>query len=188
MNSSVEKITDQILAEATIEFEIINTETQEKTKEIQLATEKEIEKIKSSIVESGKGMLENESKRTLGQSRLEAKMNFLNAKEEGLQVIFTEGKLKLTSLTNSSEYSKIIADLAITAGLALGGGDLTLSLREIDKSKVNLDSLSREISEKSGIPSKLTIESSITTKLGGLIINKGDIWVDNTFEAIIDRR
>ena len=149
---------------------------------------KEIAKIRSRIEESGKSKIENQNKRLLGQARLNAKMKLLNAQQVGLEEVFAIGKLKLEDLTNSNDYSSILSDLTITAGVALGGGDLKISLRNIDSSKLSLDEVTKKITEKAGVPTKLSLDTNTKTKLGGVVLKKGETWVNNTFEAIIDRR
>jgi len=189
MSSQIDKIKGEIFSQADAELEKIKNETDEKVKIIEEATNKEINKIKQSIEESNRSKSENQAKRDLGKSRLEAKMNYLAEKEAGITSVFEEGKKKIANLLQSSEYQTILGNLIIEAGVSLGGGKLSVSVTNADASKVNVSDLAQKISSKSGSQTTLTVESTdLKTKLGGAIVKKEDIWVDNTFESIIERR
>jgi vacuolar-type H+-ATPase subunit E/Vma4 len=194
MGSQVDKIKEEINKQTSSELELIEKEINEKIKDIEEATEKEIEKIVSSIEESGKSNAENQAKRELGKVRLEAKMKYLSEKEKGVNDVFSEGKEKLKALTQTPEYSNILSELIISAGVSLGGGNLTVNLLKSDVSKVNLNELAKKIASKTGNETTLISgEKEPETKYGGVMILKQydddtHVWVDNTFEAIIERR
>ena len=189
MSSQIDKIKGEIFDSADAELEKIKAETDEKLKIIHDATEKEVAKIKQTIEESSRSKNENQAKRELGQSRLQSKMTFLSEKEAGITAVFEEGKKKLSTLLQSSDYGTILANLIVSAGVSLGGGNLTVSVSKADVSKVNASDLAQKISSKTGSQTNLSVESQeLKTKFGGAIIKKSDLWVDNTFESIIDRR
>lgn len=188
MSDRVQKITEQIMSEAAKESSLIQDRSQHQIAEIENAAQKEIGKIRSRIEESGKNNIDNQNKRLLGQARLNAKMKLLNAQQVGLDEVFAHGKLKLEDLNKSNEYSSILADLTIVAGIALGGGDLQISVRKMDTSKLSVDVVTKKITDETGVSTKLSLDNVTNTKFGGVIAKKGEIWVDNTFESIIDRR
>ena len=189
MSSQIDKIKSEIFDSADAELEKIKAETDEKLKIIHDATQKEIAKIKQTIEDSSRSKNENQAKRELGQSRLQAKMAFLSEKENGITEVFEEGRKKVSALLQSSDYGNILANLIVSAGVSLGGGNLIVSVTKADASKVNTSDLAQKISSQSGSQTTLSIDSQEPkTKLGGAIIKKSDLWVDNTFESIIDRR
>ena len=188
-SSQIDKIKVEIDNQADIELEKIKAETEEKLKIIHEATDKEVAKIKQHIEESSRSQNENQAKRELGQSRLHAKMTFLAEKESGITAVFEEGKKKIVTLVQSSEYGTILGNLIVSAGITLGGGNLTLTVAKADASKVNVSDLAQRVSSKTGNQTSITIDSTeLKSKLGGAIVKKPDHWVDNTFEAIIERR
>lgn len=189
MSSQIDKIRVEIDNQADIELEKIKAETDEKLKIIHDATEKEVAKIKQHIEESSRSQNENAAKRELGRSRLQAKMSFLAEKEAGITTVFEEGKKKIAALVQSSEYGTILANLILSAGITLGGGNLNLTLAKADTSKVNVSDLAQKISSKTGTQTSISIDSTeLKSRFGGVIVKKSDLWVDNTFEAIIERR
>ncbi len=189
MSSQIEKIQNEIDNSASLELEKLKAETDEKLKIIHDATEKEISKIQQSIVDSARSKNENAAKRELGQARLQAKMSYLAEKENGITAIFEEGKKQIASVVQSSDYATILSNLIVSAGVNLGGGELVVSVPKNDTSKVNTSDIAQKISSKSGTQTTVKLDSvEPKTKLGGAIIKKSDIWVDNTFEAIIERR
>ena len=96
---------------------------------------------------------------------------------------------KISSLLQSSDYSTILGNLIVQAGSSLGGGNLEVSVTKTDASKVNVNDLAQKISSKTGTQTTITHNpQDIKTRLGGAIVKKSDLWVDNTFESIIERR
>ena len=193
MSSQIDKIKEEINNQTSSELEILEKEIIEKIGAVEEATKKEIEKIVSRIEESGKSTAENQAKKDLGKTRLDAKMNLLGEKEKGISSVFSEGKQKIKSFTQTNEYNNILAQLIVSAGVSLDGGELTINLLSSDSSKVNTNELAKQISVKTGNETVLKIsQKEPRTKLGGAILFKqydeNSTWVDNTFEAIIDRR
>lgn len=189
MSKQIDKIKVEIDSQADSELAKIKAETEEKIKIITEATEKEIAKIKQTIEETNRSKAENQAKRDLGRSRLQAKMTFLDEKEAGIQSVFEEGRKKIASLAQSANYSQILSDLIVSAGVTLNGGNLTVSVTKADASKVNVEDLGSKISTKTGTQTTLKLDTEEPkTKLGGAVVKKDDLWIDNTFEAIIERR
>lgn len=189
MSTQIDKIKVEIDNQADLELEKIKAETDEKLKIIHEATDKEVAKIKQHIEDTTRSSAESQAKRELGKSRLQAKMIFLAEKEAGINTVFEEGREKIASILQSSDYSTILGNLIVSAGVSLGGGNLTVKVTKADSSKVNVSDLSQKISSKSGNQTAISVEvTELKTKLGGAIIQKSDLWVDNTFEAIIERR
>ena len=189
MSTQIDKIRVEIYNQADLELEKIKAETNEKLKIIQEATDKEVSKIKQHIEDTTKSSSESQAKRELGKSRLQAKMSFLAEKEAGINTVFEEGKKKIASLLQSSDYSNILGNLIVSAGVSLGGGNLKIKVTKAVSSKVNVSDVTQKISSKTANQTSISEESTeMKTILGGVIIQKSDLWVDNTFESIIERR
>ncbi len=189
MSTQIDKIKVEIYNQADLELEKIKAETDEKLKIIQEATDKEVTKIQQHIEDTTRASAESQAKRELGKSRLQAKMTFLAEKEAGINAVFEEGKKTIASLLQSPDYPSILANLIVYAGVSLGGGNLTVNVTKADSSKVKVSDLAQKITSKCGNQTAISVEpAELKTKLGGAIIKKSDLWVDNTFEAIIERR
>lgn len=189
MSTQIDKIKVEIDNQADIELEKIKAEIDEKLKIIHEATDKEVTKIKQHIEDTTRSSAESQAKRELGKTRLQAKMTFLAEKEAGIDTVFEEGKKNIASILQSSDYPNILGNLIVSAGVSLGGGNLAVKVTKADSSKINVSDLTQKISSKTGNQTAISVEAAeLKTKLGGAIIQKSDLWVDNTFESIIERR
>jgi len=190
ISGSIEKITQEILAAAEIERKRAENETQERISELQLTAKRDLERIRSQMTEANKSAIEAEVKRVLGKERMDSKMSMLKEKEHAIETVFREVVQRLRSFTQTEKYGKTLTDLATTAGVALEGGDLQISLRKEDASKINKEEIVKRIKEQTHNQSTTLAISLdlLQTEIGGLVVRKEEIFVDNTFEVIIDRR
>jgi vacuolar-type H+-ATPase subunit E/Vma4 len=187
--SNIDKIVQEIVSSAEKEKEEIEKSGKSKINEINDAASKNLDRIRNQIVEKNKSSIEAENKRMLGKSRLESKMKLLNEKENKIKMVFDEAIEKLKSYTQTSDYGATLTNLAVSGGSALEGGDLTILLRKEDVSKFNKDESAQKIKEITNSQVSLTVSSEEPkTRIGGLIVQKEGIFVDNTFESIIHRR
>lgn len=185
---SADKLKAEIMASAEEEKKKIQSQTQERVEQIRAQAQSEIDKIKSKIEDSGRSLAETEANRMLGMARLDEKMRLLAAKEKGVDKVFEAGVAELRSLVQTPTYAEILGKMIVSAGVALAGGDLLVSLRSEDKTKVNPETLAKQISSKTGVSTKLQLTDPPKTSIGGVVVRKGALWVDNTFESIMDRR
>ncbi|MHA1992312.1 MAG: V-type ATP synthase subunit E, partial [Candidatus Hodarchaeales archaeon] len=186
---NIDKIVQEIVSTAEIEREKIEKIAKNKITELNDTASKDLDRIRNQILEKNRSTVEAENKRMLGKSRLESKMILLNEKENKIKMVFDEVVSKLKSFTQSGDYSSTLRNLAVSGGVALEGGDLTVLLRKEDVSKFNKDEAVQKIKELTNTEVTVTIRPEESkTKIGGLMIEKGNIFVDNTFESIIQRR
>ncbi|OLS27518.1 MAG: V-type ATP synthase subunit E [Candidatus Heimdallarchaeota archaeon LC_3] len=186
---NVDKIVQEIIASAEKEKQEIENKAKVRITELNEAASKDLDRIRNQIVEEMHGTINAENKRILGKARLESKMSLLNEKEEKIQIVFEAAIEKLKSYTQTNDYSNTLINLAVTAGVALEGGELVVSLRKEDVSKFNKDTATQKISEQLNGNVSITVGSEEPkTRIGGLLIRKGKVFVDNTFESIISRR
>jgi vacuolar-type H+-ATPase subunit E/Vma4 len=186
---NIDKIVQEIVSTAEIEREKIEKKAKNKITELNDTASKDLDRIRNQILEKNRSTIEAENKRMLGKSRLESKMILLNEKENKVKMVFAEVVNKLKSFTQTGDYSSTLRNLAVSGGVALDGGDLTVFLRKEDVSKFNKDEVVQKIKELSNTEVTVTISHEESkTKIGGLMIQKSNIFVDNTFESIIQRR
>ncbi len=182
------KIKDKILEKARSEAAEIKSEAEKKAEEIMKEAELEKNRIVSEAREVAQSEGSVERKRTVATSALKWKMKALNDKEEYIQKTFDLAFGELEKMSNSPNYPKTLTALAVDAGVGLGGGDMIAKVRERDLNLINPTALADRISSQTGV--KTTIDPIADPKLaqGGVIIQKGSVWIDNTFDAIFKRK
>ena len=114
----------------------------------------------------------------------------LSEKNRLITRVINEAKSRLMNMQKSEKYIMVLERLIVDAGTILGGGMLEIVLNENDSTlALKFDILEKEISDRSGFRSQLKV-SKQKTKAVGVIVKTVDnqIFVDNTFEAIINRR
>ncbi len=102
-------------------------------------------------------------------------------------------RTELQKYTKSKEYGKTLENFFKEAAIAIGGGDLILWLRNEDKQLFpaeKLSSLSKEVEKETGNATTVKLADGSLKTLGGLKLEAADgsVWVDNTFEARIERQ
>ncbi|MBT8172429.1 hypothetical protein KJN74_06125 [Candidatus Bathyarchaeota archaeon] len=113
----------------------------------------------------------------------------LAEKERLIAQILNEVKNKLMIMQKSQDYSKVLEKLIIKGGTVLGGGVLEVLINKDDSKLYTFDKLSKDISEKTGVKTKLKLSENYINSPGVKIRTiDNQIYVDNTFEAIIRRR
>ena len=113
----------------------------------------------------------------------------LAEKERLISEVLNNVKNKLRALQKSQKYTKVLEGLIIKGGIVLGGGVLEILINKNDSKLCNYNKLSKEISKKTGVKTKLNLSKNYINDIGvkiRTIDNK--IYVDNTFDAIIRRR
>lgn len=182
------KIKDKILEKAKSEAAEIKAEAEKKAEEIMKEAELERNRIVSEAREIAQNEASIERKRTVATSALRWKMKALNDSEEHIQKTFDLAFEELEKISNSPSYPKTLTLLAVDAGVGLGGGDMIVKVRERDLNLINPTALADKISSQTGV--NTSIEPIAETKLtqGGIIIQKGSVWIDNTFDAIFHRK
>ncbi len=100
-------------------------------------------------------------------AKMKANWTVLAKKEQWITAVLNETRNKLGNLTKSKEYILVLEKLIIDAGIILGGKELEVLLNEQDSTlPLKLDKLSREISEKTGFKTKLTLSNGKNKSCG----------------------
>jgi vacuolar-type H+-ATPase subunit E/Vma4 len=114
----------------------------------------------------------------------------LSEKNRLITNVLDEVKNRLENLRKSKKYVKILEKLLIDACIVLEGGTLEVVLNEKDSPlHLKLNKLEKEISDRVDFRTQLKV-SEQKTKAMGVIVKTvdGQIFVDNTFNAILSRR
>ena len=193
--ASLQVITETILQEAKERAILIIQEAhkvaermveEEKRLAIQRASESIPSILKKAEIEG-----EINNLRSVANARIEANWLVLSEKERWITAVLDEAKSKLEILTRSTGYLPILEKLITEAGIILGGKGLEILLNGRDSTlPLKLDKLAREISEKTGSETKLTLSKEKPKVVGGAIIRtiNGKVVMDNTFDDMLKRR
>ena len=193
--ASLQVITETILQEAKERAILIIQEAhkvaermveEEKRLAIQRASESIPSILKKAEIEG-----EINNLRSVANARIEANWLVLSEKERWITAVLDEAKSKLEILTRTTGYLPILEKLITEAGIILGGKGLEILLNGRDSTlPLRLDKLAREISEKTGSETKLTLSKEKPKVVGGAIIRtiNGKVVMDNTFDDMLKRR
>ena len=189
VSGNLEKISSEIFAEAETEITSIKNIAESRIKEITDVVTKDREKLKTQITEKAMMDIDLSSKRALGKARMEGKLELLNVRENFVTMVLDAVMNKSKDFTKSDVYRALLTNLAISATLALEGGNIEVLLRKEDLNKFNLAETTKKAQEKLNKPVTFTIsQDPIHTRIGGIVLRKENISVDNTLESLFDRR
>jgi len=194
MESSENKILDRILKDAKEEARTI-------VKEAKKSAEMMLEKQKQTALRNAEKEVhyllrraENEADIIRGKVTTDVKRRtgwvVLFEKDRLITSVLNEVENRLVNLQKSEEYLPVLEKLIIDAGIVLGGGTLEIMLNENDSSlPLKLNKLEKKIADGTDVKTRLKI-SKQKIKAVGVIVKtvEGRIFVDNTFEAILNRR
>jgi vacuolar-type H+-ATPase subunit E/Vma4 len=194
MESSTDKIIDQILKDAREEAKNIVEETK-KSAEMLLENRKQsarqnVEKEVISLLKRAEDKADIIKRKVATDIKRRASWIVSAEKERLVTDVLNEVKNRLVNLQKSEEYLPILEKLIVDAGIVLGDGTLEVVLNENDSSlPLKLDILGKKITKRTGVRTQLKF-SKQTIKAAGVIVKTSDgrIFVDNTFEAILSRR
>jgi vacuolar-type H+-ATPase subunit E/Vma4 len=187
----LKKIKDRIDEEAEERAKAIIEEAKIKAKEIEEEAVGKAEKRAEEIVKRGKEEVERYKRRRLAEAKLKAKQRKIKAQEQLIEMAFEKAKEKLIELTSSKEYSKILESLVQSAATSIGGGELEVLLPAgHSKYLSNTSSIAKNVEAETKNPTNITISKGTLDATGGCLVRKrdGSISVDNTFQAILERK
>ncbi|MFX1251274.1 MAG: V-type ATP synthase subunit E [Promethearchaeota archaeon] len=180
-------------------LELILENADKKKREILNETQKEVEKILAQArqdAEKIKQQKRNEAQAQasamhaieLSKHRFQAKMRLQVKKQEMIETVYTEGFKKLQGIAASKDYEMTLHRFAVDGGVALLGGELEIFVQEQDKGKIDTKKCASEIKAKTGQETVITVNRLTKGTMGGCIVRKGNIFVDNTIEAMFERK
>ena len=194
MKASENRIIDRILKDARAEAEIILKDAQKSAQTIiekqRLSARHNAEKEANSLLKRA----ENEADIIRGKVSTDIKRQagwiVLAEKNRLITSVLDEAKNRLVNMQKSEKYVTVLEKFVVDAGTVLGGGMLEVVLNENDsRLALKFDKLEKEISDKSGVRTRLKVSEQKTNAVGVIVKTVDDqIVVDNTFEAILCRR
>jgi len=194
MESSTDKIIDQILKDAREEARIIVEEAKRST-EMLLENRKQsarqsAEKDVISLLKRAEDKADIIRGKVATDIKRRARWIVLAEKERLVTNVLNDVKNRLVDLQKSEEFLPVLENLIVDAGTVLDGGTLEVMLNENDLSlPLKLNKLEKKIADGTGVKTRLKISKQQIKAVGVIVkTNDGKIFVDNTFEAILSRR
>ena len=194
MESSGNEILDRILKDASEKAESIIVDARKSAK---ATIEKQRQSARQNAEKKVSVLLkraENDAEIIRGKVSTDIKRQagwiVLSEKNRLITNVLNEAKNRLVNMQKSEKYVTVLEKLIVDAGTVLGGGMLEVVLNENDSTlALKFDKLEKEISDKSGVQTQLKVSEQKTKDVGVIVKTIDDqIFVDNTFEAIISRR
>lgn len=186
-------IKKSIEAEAKTKADLIVKEAKAEAEAILKDARAEAEKLKASLLAEQESKAKQILQKEISKKRLAGKMEVLETREQVIESLMTDLRTELQKYTKDKAYAKTLETLFMEAALAIRGGDLVLSLRDEDKpifSKEKLSELAKKVEKETGTPTTIELAEGSLKTIGGLKVSAkdGSVWVDNTFESMIERQ
>jgi len=181
--TGVELIIGDIEAKAREEIEKIMEDAEKKIAEIKRKKEEEAKKEKNRILDRGKNLAERERQRILADARIKAKKEFSEEKERIIKEVISKATDELREIVNSKEYEKRLFDLLKYSINAIKDKNIEILVNGrdkaiLEKNKSKLNEILGDIEYVIGKPIDC---------IGGVIVRSGDVEVNNTLEARLER-
>jgi len=160
---------------------------EEKREEAQKKAEEESE----SLIETAEGQARSIIESAIANSRIRMNWMILSEKEKIIDRVFNEVKRRLGEFTRTNEYDKILESLIEEGAIAAGGGELRVRLNSYDYQRnLAFDRMSDNVEKATGVRTMLKKAADPANTIGGALIKStdGKVAVDNTLEALIERR
>jgi len=186
----LKKIGKKIIGEAEEKAKSIVKEAEKTRKDTLEQKRKEGESEAEKIIRSGTEEADSLKRQKVAEARLKAKQMIIAAREDLINEAIEKSKHKLTDLTTSKDYNKILGKLVEEGGIGLGGGELEIIIPAKDqKTSIDLSSIAKRVEKETGNKTTINMAQEKLRSIGGVIIRKSDgsIMIDNTFEARIER-
>ena len=194
MESSEQEIINRILKDAAEEADLI-VEKSKKSAELLLENQRHdarngAQKEANVILKRAKNEAEIIRGKTATDIRRQAGWTVLSEKNRLLQKVLDEVKDRLVNMKKTASYVPLLENLIVDAGCVLGGGTLIVLLNEKDSTlQLNFAQLTKQITARTNNKTKLTLAKEHIQSAGVMVKTVDNkIFVDNTFESIVNRR
>ncbi len=190
--SSESALVQEILKDAEKKAKKVIRNALKEAKKLKKRALDEIEQKKQHTKENALRRASKETEKIISGIELELKRRELRMQEKVLDEIFIATEQKLQSLTNTSEYPKILKKLILAAAKELPSNNLLIQLREEDKKLIDKNFLMELTEAMSQEDRKIIFQVDNLSVLinGGAILLTSDkrICFDNSFAARLYRQ
>jgi vacuolar-type H+-ATPase subunit E/Vma4 len=194
MEHSGTEILDRILKDAREKAESIVADAKKSAETViekqRQTARQNAEKKAVSLLKKAENDAEIIRGKVLTEIKRQAGWIVLSEKNRLITSVLDEAKERLVNMQNSEKYVTALRKLIVEACTVLGGGMLEVVLNKKDStSALEIGKLEKKISDRSGVQSHLKVSEQKTEAVGVIVKTADDkIFVDNTFEAIFNRR
>ncbi|UZE91943.1 MAG: V-type ATP synthase subunit E [Methanosarcinales archaeon] len=182
--NGIDKIISKIESDAKVEMQHIKADAMQEAKKILDEARRQGEQEHTKIIERGKKDIDTSVNRIQSGARIDAMRTVIGAKDQVISRCFAEAREALSKLANTKKYENILRD-SIDDGAKLIGNDVILLCNKKDKRAIK--------KVISGMPKKglkISVGKEDIDTIGGVVVKSksGDVIVNNTFEAILERQ
>jgi len=186
--TSVERIVDKIMEDARRRAEEIRGNAEKEAQEKIESARRRGEALKKRLVDEARKEAEQVKRRLIAESRIKARTVLLESKERLIEEAFKQARDELRRLSEDKGFPKILATMALETCVALGGGELEISVGRDWKDMLSreLGRIEREVEKSSGRKSKLRLrEESIGAGVMVRSLERG-VQIDSTFDRRLE--
>jgi len=179
---SLEKIIERIKRDAQAQIAEIKDKASKEADKILQNAKNEADSYKAQALENAKVQAQQHKQRLISSANLEFRKDILAEKQKAIDSAFQEAVNTLVQM-NDDEYKQIIKKMLISS-VQTGDEEIILSPR--DKTRISenfLKEINKELA-KSGKKGNLKISKNTYNILGGFVLKKGNIEINNSFEAL----
>ncbi|MHA2187555.1 MAG: V-type ATP synthase subunit E [Candidatus Thorarchaeota archaeon] len=186
----LEQIVDMIQKRAGEKEKLILKEAEKEKKARLDVAKQKADAIRKELIEKAEQEAKAEKARHEANTKLKAKYRLLEAKENLLTSTLNTAYEKVKAKSKGKAYADILLRLAVEAGITLGEKDLELVLPKGQGNIITPAQVGAAISKETGQKTTVKVAKDTLRASGGAVmrITEGSKWVDNTFEARIERQ
>lgn len=177
--NGIEKLTQQITADAQVEIDAILAEAQGKADEITADYAKRAEKAAAERLAKGTEAASQREERLVAMAEMERRKDILAAKQEMVGKAFDKALEQLRSLPDE-EYVALLTKLAVACS-ASGKEQLIFSPQD----RVRVGKTVVTAANEALNAGQLTLSEQTRPMTGGLILSDGAVEVNCTFETLV---
>ncbi|MHA1908571.1 MAG: V-type ATP synthase subunit E [Candidatus Thorarchaeota archaeon] len=187
--SGITNIVDMIEEKTEEKVQTIIKEAESQKKQVLDAASKKAETVEQGIIQKAEVESKAELSRQEASAKLQSKYKILEAKEAVLKQVLEEAEANLVKETKGKNYGTVLTQLAVAGGVALEDEKIELILPKGHDSHITPTAVAKAISDAIGKKVTATVSKETVRATGGIIVRTkdGTRWVDNTFEARMER-
>lgn len=192
MSSGTDKIISRIMSEAQEKADNIIKEAQAEVDSINSKATKDAEAEKNKILDNGKKQSDMRYQQIISEAKMNARRAELEAKEDVIEAAFNKATEDLSQIASSDDpkYVESLIKMIKESADEIGGGDLIISVKESDVSKIDgqLTKIASDVTSSTGVNTSLSLGDNIDV-IGGAVLKTadGNIEVNNTIESRLVR-
>lgn len=179
---SLEKIIERIKQDAQAQIAEIKDKASKEAEKILQNARNEAESYKTQALENAKIQAQQRKQRLISSANLEFRKEILAEKQNAIDSAFQEAINSLVQMKDD-EYRQIIKKMLISS---VQSGDEEIILSPRDKTRIN-ENFIKEVNKelvKLGKKGNIRISKNSYNMLGGFVLKKGSIEINNSFETL----